>query len=190
VVFWRDPAAGKLVKVGRRVRIAVSLGVEEVMVPDLAQQPLQRAFPILEASNLQTGAIQRSYDEYVMAGRIIRQDPPSGASVAADTPVTVIVSRGRKPVPMPSLIGRTAQDAQDILESFGLQADLSLIGSAPLPFVLPDVVIDQAPVSGTAVRPGLTPIVLIVSATPAGPAQIPQTPVEGRYLPAVPPDVP
>ncbi len=54
------------------------------------------------------------------AGEVIRQQPAAGARVATGTPVRVTLSGGPPPVPVPTVVGFSASDAQNLIRQLGL----------------------------------------------------------------------
>ncbi|MDR7543317.1 MAG: PASTA domain-containing protein [Armatimonadota bacterium] len=175
VVISQDQPPGKRLKQGRRVGVVVSLGVETVTVPDLAGRTVQEAQLALDDARLRVGALQDTYDDLARPGTVLRQDPAAGATVPADSPVTLVISRGPALVEMPSLVGRTLEEARRLLDEKGLMvAHLRTVGTVEIP---PGVVIDQAPSAGTKLRPAEGTITLTVSARPGEEAAPPRAPV-------------
>ncbi|MDR7422092.1 MAG: protein kinase [Armatimonadota bacterium] len=175
VVLAQDQPVGKRLKQGRRVGVTVSLGARMVTVPNLVQRSLQDAQLALDAAQLRVGALQDGHDDIVRPGVVMRQDPPAGAQVPADTPVTLVVSRGPQQIEMPDLVGRSLDDARRVLEERGLVvAHVRVVGDL---FAAPGTVLDQTPTAGARVRPGQVIIALSVAARPGEEGAPPQMPV-------------
>ena len=60
------------------------------------------------------------YDENYEEGRIISQSVEAGATVAKNTPISVVVSKGSKMRTVPDIIGKNVSDAAKELEQAGL----------------------------------------------------------------------
>ncbi len=147
-VMAQDPAPGTSVAVGSSVSYTVSLGVEEVSVPDLAG-PAADAEQALADARL-AGAPVEAYSESVPAGEVMAQDPAPGTSVAVGSSVSYTVSLGVEEVSVPDLAGPAA-DAEQAL------ADARLAG-APVEAYSESVpageVMAQDPAPGTSVAVG------------------------------------
>lgn len=191
VVVSQDQPPGKRLKQGRHVGVVVSLGAQLVAVPNLLQRPVQEAQLALEAARLKVGALRDGYDEMVPPGAVISQDPLGGATVPADTPVTLVVSRGPPLVEMPNLLGRPLEQARRLLEEKGLVvAHLRTVGTLQ---VEPGIVIEQAPSAGARVRAGEAAISITVSARPGeerAPPRVPVITAQPEETPAPPPPTP
>jgi len=175
IILTQDQPPGKRVKQGRRVGVVVSLGPQLVAVPDLAQRTLQEAQLALDSARLRLGPLREGYDEAVKAGAVIRQSPPAGSSVPADSTVTLTISRGPAQVEMPSLIGRTLADARRLLDERSLiVTHVRTVASSQ---VEPGLVMEQTPAPGTRVRPGQSAITITVSARPGEESAPPSAPV-------------
>jgi serine/threonine-protein kinase len=111
---------GQQVEKGSTVTLVVSQGPAPRQIPDLAGQAPDAAKAALQAKGL-VPADGQDYSETVDKGKVIGTDPPAGQSVARDSTVTVVVSLGRRPIPVPDdLVGKSPTDAADELEALGL----------------------------------------------------------------------
>ncbi|MGH2374879.1 MAG: Stk1 family PASTA domain-containing Ser/Thr kinase [bacterium] len=175
VVISQDQPAGKRVKQGRRLGVAVSLGTQLVAVPDLVQQTLQQAQLALDTARLKTGRLQEAYDDVVRPGAVLRQDPAAGSRVPIDSPVTLVISRGPTQIDMPALVGRRLEAARRLLDERSLT--ITYLRTVASTDVEPGTVIEQTPAAGAKIRPGHVTITLTVSARPGEESAPPQAPV-------------
>jgi serine/threonine-protein kinase len=174
VVVSQDQPPGKRLKRGRRVGVAVSKGARLVAVPNVVSRTLQEAQVTIERAGLKSGALKDGYDEEVKPGVVMRQYPLAGENVPADTPVTLVISRGPPLVEMPALVGVSLERARRLLDERGLvAADVRTVGTVE---VEPGVVLDQTPAAATRIRQG-TRIMLTVSARPGEESAPPGAPV-------------
>lgn len=97
VVISMDPQAGRLVKVGRLVRLTLSLGSRWSKVPDVRQMSVDRAGPLIRAAKLIVGAERASFHPKVPIGYVISQSPSPGKRVPRNSEVSITVSRGPEP---------------------------------------------------------------------------------------------
>ena len=96
----------------------------------------------------------------VPADTIISTDPPAGASVPKDTEIVVTYSTGAAEVAIPSLLGKTEQEAKDALIAVGLI--LGTITQSTSPTAPLGRVIQSSPETGIYTASGST-VDLIIS---------------------------
>ena len=129
-------------------------------VPPLAQLTRAQATARLDGADL-TPRFDQEPSETVPAGRVVRSDPGPGGRVLRGHAVTVVLSAGPPAVPVPSVTGEPADDAQGAIRSAGLQPQLTEQSSAE---VEAGRVISQQPAGGTAKRGSA--VRLVVSSGP------------------------
>lgn len=123
-VYATDPAPGEQVRRDGTVTLAVSLGPDMRTVPaDLVGKPFADVKAALEQTGFAVPEPTRGYSDDVPADAVISLTGPDGAaltggeSLAKDTPIAVLVSQGRQPIEVPSVLGEERQRAIAILES-------------------------------------------------------------------------
>jgi beta-lactam-binding protein with PASTA domain len=106
-IIYQDPGKGQKVKEGREIDIILSLGPQEIEVPQLVGSKLTDAEITLRNNNLEIGNVEEIYDDKYKEGYIISQNPKAGAKVLKNEKVDLMVSKGETPakVSMPNLIG-------------------------------------------------------------------------------------
>jgi len=149
-VLSQEPDPGNTLRRQRPVRIRVSDGQRDPVVPALVGQPDQAATAILSQSGITVAARidVRSADSPV--GAVVAQDPPAKGRAQA---VTLIINRGLpdQAFVMPDLIGTIGARAADVLRSHNLRvAPLSAVTYPGLP---PGVVVRQTPQAGYRTAP-------------------------------------
>jgi beta-lactam-binding protein with PASTA domain len=104
-VIRTDPAAGVEIEAGSTVDYVVSRGAEAtpapIAVPNLRGEPEEDALQQLRNVGLEPGDRTERFHDSVVAGLIIRTDPPAGTEVAAGTTVDYFVSKGPEATPTP-----------------------------------------------------------------------------------------
>ena len=148
-----DPAPGTEVEEGTEVTIVVSLGVEQVSVPDLRNRTASDAQSVLSSAGL-SGSASEEYSDSVEAGKVISQSIDPGSKVSKGTSVNYVVSKGpeTKYVTVPNLHGMTESQARQALRDAGLS-----VGEVNDDYVGYDNVsrvVDQSVSSGTSVAEG------------------------------------
>jgi eukaryotic-like serine/threonine-protein kinase len=162
MVAEQDPAPGDDLRRGDAVRIALSAGPDRVRVPNVVGQPAAAARAALERARLTVAADAAAFSDSVPEGRVIEVRPGEGTVVKPDTSVTLVVSRGRQPVKVPALEGRTEADAKAALDEVGLKAKVEQAFSEDVP---KGRVISQSVAAGTSTFRGET-VTLTVSKGP------------------------
>ncbi len=146
-----DPPAGSQVEKGAIVKLYVSLGKQQVQIPDVSGQDPVTAANTLGAKDLTTQKVDQASDT-VDAGKVIGTNPPAGTSVAKGSTVQLIVSTGKEQVTVPNLYGRTQSEAMADLQSVGLSGTVSSVSSCDS--ASSGKVIAQSPSAGSKVQNG------------------------------------
>ncbi len=96
-VLSQDPAPGVEVARATVMKVVVSEGRSQVVVPDVTQMSVAQAQRNLEAAGLASGVVQEAYSDMVPAGYVASTLPVTGARVVKGTAVDMVVSLGREP---------------------------------------------------------------------------------------------
>ena len=97
-VISQTPPEGTELEKGDTVTIVISLGPEELSVPNLIGFSLKDAKTILKDKELELGSVSYSYSEIYKEGTVINQNPVAGVgSVKKGDIVNIVVSKGEKP---------------------------------------------------------------------------------------------
>jgi serine/threonine-protein kinase len=150
-VISQDPAPPAQIEKGSPIALVVSLGPELVEVPSLANKTPEEAKAALEAAGLGYRSIS-DFSDTVADGKAIRSDPRGGRKAPKGSTVTVAISKGPAPFPMPKLVGMSLGDAKAKAESLGLV----VAGTTAVPGSdqASGTVQGQDPPAGTEVRRG------------------------------------
>ncbi len=120
LVITQDPNPAADIRRGRAVTAFVSTGPRMVTVPDVSGQRLKAARATLSEADLHVAAqVHNKYSDSIDDGAVIRTKPADGSTVRHDSDVTVIVSKGRTPVAVPSVVGKSVDDARTLLSTAG-----------------------------------------------------------------------
>jgi eukaryotic-like serine/threonine-protein kinase len=104
---------------GATITIAVSEGKPPVQLPSFAGETWTQASATLGADGLSAKQAQ-AYSTTVPSGRVISTTPGQGATVPADSTVTVIISKGPETVTVPNVTNDTVAKATSVLQKAGL----------------------------------------------------------------------
>jgi serine/threonine-protein kinase len=120
VVLRVEPGAGSELGKDSTVRVVVSKGKERYAVPTLVGVKVGDTGAALSPLNLRLGERSRAWSETVPEGVVISQDPAAGESVKRNTAVSVVVSKGRRPIEVPTVTGTSFEAASAALTKAGL----------------------------------------------------------------------
>jgi serine/threonine-protein kinase len=155
VVYDQSPkVADQLDPATAKVQLVVSKGKDRVKVPTLTGLTRAEAVKTLKDARLREGEIFLRYSETVPEGTVIATDPVQGVLIRPKPGTVVkpgekvefVVSRGRKPIKVPDVVGAKADAAEKRLEGLGLVVNDT---EEPSETVTAGVVISQRPDSGT-----------------------------------------
>jgi len=160
--------------------IGTKLFVPSVNVPSVVGESQSQARSTLSSKNLDAVFAPAVYSVSVPTGNIISQNPKSGASLKEGSSVTLTASRGLPPVTVPSLSGKTCEQAQAALVAVHLKGTCPDSSAAFSPTVPVNQVVNYT--QGTTNNPPAVPygstVEIVISKGPP-PIAIPQ--VSGTY---------
>ncbi len=168
-VISTDPTAGNEVRSGSSVKLTVSKGAERYQVPDVVNKLEADAKTDLTNAGLRAVTGRSVYDEKIATGFVVRTDPKVGTPLRPNTAVTLVLSKGPEPIPVPNVVGATNAAATQILRSRGFTVTSSEAFSDT---VNSGLVISVSPKAGTKLNKNDT-VNLVVSKGPP-PVTIPR----------------
>lgn len=120
-VMEQKTAAGEKVAKHTEIQLVVSLGeeIKTVSVPDVTGKSEAEAQKVLEKAGFVVEN-EAQYDDTVASGKVITTDPGPGVEVKEGMTVKMYVSKGREKVEVPSLTGKTVDEASAELTALGL----------------------------------------------------------------------
>lgn len=126
IIFEQDIPAGTIKKEGSEISVKVSKGPKTSVIPDLKNQTYEAAASELERLNL-VPVQSLIHDDDVVEGRVIKTNPETNDEVPQGSSVTVFVSSGplQTKVKVPSVIGKTEDDAKALLEENKLKCEVT-----------------------------------------------------------------
>jgi len=145
-VLGSDPEPGERVLKDGTVTLVVSLGPERYDVPTLKGMTEDQAQDAISQGNLVFGESIEKFSETVPAGSVMRSDPRAGTTVKPDTPVDLVVSKGRRPIEISDWTGEDADKAIAAMEKRKLVVEVT--GEEFSDSVAEGDVISQSPTTG------------------------------------------
>jgi beta-lactam-binding protein with PASTA domain/serine/threonine protein kinase len=134
-VLGQNPAPGDRVIKGGVITLTLSNGPERYVVPDVVGKGVDLAKSDLAAEPLklqvQDGPPQ--FSDTVPAGIVLGTNPPKGTEVKQGSAIQIIVSKGRAPITLPSVVGKQLNQATAELEALGLKVTHELVADTTAP---------------------------------------------------------
>jgi eukaryotic-like serine/threonine-protein kinase len=157
-VIEQDPTAGSRAPKGSTVRITVSAGLGEAIIPDVKGKSAADARKELKEADFKVD-VSRLHSDRVREGFVIATVPPTGTKLEREETVTMQVSSGPKLVDVPSVIGLDKDAADTQIRDAGLNPHFQKQESSQPA----GQVIDQDPAAGSTVRRNSTVTVVVSS---------------------------
>src|SRR5205814_10138999 len=123
---------GTALRKGSDVVLRLSAGVPLRTVPHVTGKNAGAAAKALTEAGLKV-KVTRVFSDRVDVGRVVDQNPAAGQTIPYGSTVTLTVSKGPEPVPIPSVVGQSGGDAEAILVAAGFKADLKHQYSTTVP---------------------------------------------------------
>jgi eukaryotic-like serine/threonine-protein kinase len=161
MVARQSPPAGEQMKISQDAHVVLSLGPQNVTIPELAGQSLRIARIQLLQAGLQLGEVTSYTGPNTAVDTVLQQNPPAGAR-ATSLSVDLLVAEGapQQTYVMPYLVGMVEADADHLIISSGLK--IPKITAAVSPEAAKGTVTQQIPDAGSKVTVD-TPIELVVA---------------------------
>lgn len=166
------PGPGEDIARGATLTAVLSKGQERYAVPAVVGKDLETARAELVASHLAPGTTTEEWSESVPAGDVMSTATQEGTKVKPETPIDLVVSKGREPITVTNWYNRDGKDAIASLADQGLKVVTTDRHSDD---VAAGKVVGQTPSSGTLYR-GDT-VMLSIS---QGPEQVAVPDVTGK----------
>lgn len=156
-----DPPADTRQRKGATVSLVISAG--RPVVPEIpAGTPRESAAEMVRAAGLTpvVDSATNIYDDVLAVGTVVRTDPAAGQRVDIGSAVTLVLSQGPRPEPVPPVAGKMAEDAANKLLVAGFTVGpTSSVFDADVPA---GTVIGTDPAEGRTAPHG-SPVSLIVA---------------------------
>jgi eukaryotic-like serine/threonine-protein kinase len=149
---WVPWVLGLVLVLGVVIGVAYYLlaGGKTYSVPLVNGQTVAMAQQDIAQAHLRSRVVDQPSSS-VAKGLVIDSNPAQGNNVAANTLVTLFVSKGAAPVTVPNVEGKQENQAQSTLENDGFTVSVQ---NDPTSTQLSGTVVNQSPVGGTSVPPG------------------------------------
>jgi beta-lactam-binding protein with PASTA domain len=118
LVVRQDPAGNTEQREGSLVTLTISTGPAATRVPNLTGKSLSTAQKILSDAGLNLGRVVRIDSRLQKSGRVVSSEPAAFADAHEGDTVDLTIASGR--IDLPDLVGKTEDQARDLLNSLGL----------------------------------------------------------------------
>ncbi|MCJ0868765.1 Stk1 family PASTA domain-containing Ser/Thr kinase [Streptomyces sp. AP-93] len=130
-VLGQDPKSGGQVEAGSTIALTVAKEISKVTVPDLTGKSQGDASKALQALKLKLGSVTEVDAPPGTAPRtVVGQDPGINSQVDVGSTVNISVAKPVEQLQVPNLVGRTVNQARDLLAAKGLVFGSVLSGSS------------------------------------------------------------
>ena len=106
------------IKMGTTIKVVVSKGIEQAIVPKVIGMTEEEAIKTLEEAKLKVEKVEEE-NKKIEAGYVISQETEADSIVNAGDTVVIHVSTGVKKVSVPSVIGKSEEEAKKMLSDLG-----------------------------------------------------------------------
>ena len=122
-VVFQEPDAGSEIKKDRDVRIIISKGPQNILMPNLISMSEQQARMIIEENGLVGGHLSHTYNGFVEEDHVIAQVPTAGTMITRRARIDLLVSLGPHTVKylMPDMLGLSLDRAMFLIEKANLR---------------------------------------------------------------------
>ena len=169
-VIYQEPDPGSEIKKDRDVRIIISKGPKNVLMPNLISLSERQARMIMEENGIALGHLTQTYFKDVEKDHIIMQVPSAGTMVMRGASVDLLVSMGPRSVAykMPEIAGLSLDNAVLRIEKANLT--VGEIRSHFDKHKPRNIIIHQEPLAGYRIREK-SPISLVINRHPGKTAE-------------------
>jgi serine/threonine-protein kinase len=164
-VTFQEPEAGSEIKKDRDVRIMISKGTRNILMPKLIALSEQQARMIMDENGISRGHLSRTFNPVIAKDQIMAQVPAPGVMITRGSSVDILVSMGVRvaELKMPDLSGLTLDEAVFKVEKTNLA-----VGAIQSQFIKQkprNIVIRQEPLAGYRVLES-SPVHLVINRPP------------------------
>lgn len=120
-VMSQDPDSGQMVRKNTVIKLVISKGSSNGVVPNVVGMQEDKATELLEGMGYKVKV--REVASPKSKGEVVKQDPSPGTKVENGEIITLSISdgKGKEEAKVPSVIGMTESDAKKTLESAGFK---------------------------------------------------------------------
>ncbi len=131
-IISTEPEEGTQLRVYQTIKLIVSLGSNEM--PDLTNESPTNAKAILEAMDMGLNVtVLEESSEDVAEGQVTRTEPKAGEELKKNDTVRVYVSTGDGKADVPNVLGKSENEAKQMLEDAGFSVKVNSVYDGAVP---------------------------------------------------------
>ena len=125
-IISQDPAyiENYKIKMGTTIKVVVSKGVEQTVVPKVIDMTLEEATKTLTDAKLKVQTVEEE-NKKIEVGHVISQETEPDTKVLAGDTVVIHISTGVKKIAIPNVIEKTEEEAKKTLTDLGLNVTVN-----------------------------------------------------------------
>ena len=124
-IISQEPKYAEInIKEGTTIKVVVSKGIEEAIIPKVTGMSKEEAIKAIEEAKLKYEIIEEE-SKKIEAGYVISQETDPNTKVYAGDTLVIHISTGVKKVAVQSVIGKTEEEAKNTLTSLGLSVNVN-----------------------------------------------------------------
>ena len=120
MVISQNPEQGKMIKENQIIKLIVSKGPRQIEVPSLTGKFEVEATSLLENLGFEIGEVKYEFNDEFENGKVYDQSPKENTEVAEGKKINLFVSKGKETINTPNIVGKTLEEAKELLNSVGL----------------------------------------------------------------------
>ena len=159
IIISTDPEGGGKIAPGGVVHLTLSKGPERYQIPDLSQLTQSAAIKQLSSLPIAAPVVVEAFSDTIPNGLVISTSPVSGTLVKRGAGIKIIVSKGIEQIPLASFVGKSGEEALNVLVDAGFKVYPTYAFSETMPM---GAVVSQDP-SEAKDYPKGTKINLVIS---------------------------
>lgn len=150
-VMAQEPEPDTVLRRQRSVRVRISAGQQDPVVPAVVGEPERNAQITLQQENITVSSLAEIHTGEYPIDTVVAQDPPAKTRASS---IALLVNRGDtgRSYVMPDLIGTNGTLVVDMLRGRGFR--VTIVASVPYPGVPPGIVVRQTPQAGFQIGSG------------------------------------
>ncbi|MDF2502745.1 Stk1 family PASTA domain-containing Ser/Thr kinase [Clostridium sp.] len=168
------PNAGEAIAKGGSIRVTISSGPDQSVVPDLMGLDLNKAKEVIENAGYTLGDVSKEYSDNYPYNTVINVNPDVGSTLDKGSAISIVISRGPriKQSTVTPVIGLSQDAAVKALSNIGLSANV--VTRITNDSNQNNIVADQDPAAGTKLNQGATVTITVYKySQPAASTNVP-----------------
>ncbi|XSS50986.1 PASTA domain-containing protein [Propionibacteriaceae bacterium G1746] len=121
VLISTEPLAGARVLKGSHINAVVSKGPERYAMPGLANMNLAQATDAIQSARLSVGKVTKAWHETAAVNSVLQASQKPGTLLKPGTSIDLVISQGRQPIAIPSVVGKGSSAATGTLTALGFK---------------------------------------------------------------------